>query len=582
MGIYAGWTAHREGFSSANPYSNRTGELVLIIAGECYVESANQESTAKSADNSSRRAEAILDLYEKVGEEFVQKLNGLFSGLLIDRIKNRTFLFNDRFGVERIYCHQTHSALFFASEAKALLRILPQLRIFDQRGLTEYLTFGCTLDNRTLFKDIGILPGGSLWRVERGSIRQRQYFSPSSWESQAPLSEVGFLGELERTFKEILPRYIQNNLPVGIALTAGLDTRMIMAGLSKLTAPAVCYTFVGQEGITLDGAIGARIARSCGLEHHLLRIEPEFFSNFSSFADETVYISDGSFGITGSHEIYFNAAARSFAPVRLTGNYGGEVLRGVSTFKKLPLDRGLFSGDVAASVEACVPSLDQFKKNQFAFAAFAEVPWNLFGSLAAGRSQLAFRTPYLDNRLVALSFRTPPALRKSREPGFRLVANLNPALNAIPTDMAERGTGSALFASVRQLSAKVTFKLDYLNNEGLPHWMSPFEKAFRNVARSLRLVGQHKFLHYRSGFREELASYIRERINDPGMRRFGMWNRSFIDDLGESHISGKRNRVLEINTVLTIEAIDRLLFRDLPRTLPGPRAELQERLVAAV
>jgi hypothetical protein len=112
--------------------------------------------------------------------------------------------------------------------------------------------------------------------------------------------------------------------------------------------------------------------------------------------------------------------------------------------------------------------------------------------------------------------------------------------------------------------------------------MSPFEKAFRNVARSLRLVGQHKFLHYRSWFREELASYIRERINDPGMRRFGMWNRSFIDDLGESHISGKRNRVLEINTVLTIEAIDRLLFRDLPRTLPGPRAELQERLVAAV
>lgn len=56
--------------------------------------------------------------------------------------------------VERIYWHEDSSSVYSASEAKALLRILPQLREFDKIGVAQFLTFGCTLESRTLFRNV--------------------------------------------------------------------------------------------------------------------------------------------------------------------------------------------------------------------------------------------------------------------------------------------------------------------------------------------------------------------------------------------------------------------------------------------
>ena len=53
----------------------------------------------------------------------------------------------------------------------------------------------------------------------------------------------------------------------GIALTGGLDTRMIMACRPQNTGDQTCYTFAGERGETLDDKIAARIAAACGLDH---------------------------------------------------------------------------------------------------------------------------------------------------------------------------------------------------------------------------------------------------------------------------------------------------------------------------
>ena len=47
--------------------------------------------------------------------------------------------------MERIYWHENSEAIYFASEAKALLRVLPKLREFDEEGVAQFLAFGCTL-----------------------------------------------------------------------------------------------------------------------------------------------------------------------------------------------------------------------------------------------------------------------------------------------------------------------------------------------------------------------------------------------------------------------------------------------------
>jgi len=115
-----------------------------------------------------------------------------------------------------------------------------------------------------------------------------------------------------------------------------------------------------------------------------------------------------------------------------------------------------------------------------------------------------------------------------------------------------------------------SFKIDYLYNEGMPHWLSPFDPFLDRVDSRVRIFGHHKYLHYRSWFRRELASYLREALCDRIVREAQFWNPVFLAQMADAHIKGRRNYMLEINTVLTLAAVERLLFREQPCSVDSP------------
>ena len=162
---------------------------------------------------------------------------------------------------------------------------------------------------------------------EPGGCRKARYFTPAQWERQPHLSSEEFQSEFQFRFKKVLPRYVRDERRIGISLTGGLDSRMIVSCLPAVTPPPVCYTFAPLEGETLDSGIARRVAAECGLEHRLVRIGPQFLSDFDRYVDRTVYVTDGCAGALAAHEIYLNAQAKQTAPVRVTGNFGSEVLR---------------------------------------------------------------------------------------------------------------------------------------------------------------------------------------------------------------------------------------------------------------
>ena len=122
MGIYAGWVAHENSFAAGQPFFNERRDVVLLFSGECFVDPETRTGLRQKGHELGQAAGSwLVHLYEEEGDRFFEKLNGLFSGLLIDKRQGKAFLFNDRYGVERIYWHETEDAVFFASEAKALL-----------------------------------------------------------------------------------------------------------------------------------------------------------------------------------------------------------------------------------------------------------------------------------------------------------------------------------------------------------------------------------------------------------------------------------------------------------------------------
>jgi len=86
-----------------------------------------------------------------------------------------------------LYYHEAKEAFYFAAEAKAILAVRPELRSPDWQGLGEFVACGCVLEDRTIFKDVHVLPCASAWIFHGGEIERKQcYFPAGVGESISP------------------------------------------------------------------------------------------------------------------------------------------------------------------------------------------------------------------------------------------------------------------------------------------------------------------------------------------------------------------------------------------------------------
>src|SRR5439155_9142833 len=138
---------------------------VLIFMGEHYHHPGTGFIDVNARD--------FLRLYDELGDDFLRGLNGWFCGLIADLNHGKITLFNDRYGMSRVYFNEGKDEFIFASEAKSLLRVRPALRMIEGGALAQYLRFNCVMENRTLFKGISLLPAGSSWIFENDVVPRK-------------------------------------------------------------------------------------------------------------------------------------------------------------------------------------------------------------------------------------------------------------------------------------------------------------------------------------------------------------------------------------------------------------------------
>ena len=543
-----GWIAHPNSFAENASESSSDG-LELAFVGECFDVAGSHNDTNEPS---------LLEAYRRSGTSFVKELNGLFSGILLDSNAGNTVLFVDRYASERVYYHQAKDALYFASEAKALLAVLPELRAFDPDGVADFLAFGSCRGTRTLFKGIERLAGASLWMFDSGETTKRQtYFDPSEWENLEPLTVEQFESAFVETARTVIPVYAKADTGVGFSITGGLDTRMILACMTERCPGLYCYTYGAAAGDTLDVRIGRNIANHLGYPHKKLRIDDLFVTGFQQYLDRSIYISDGCANALSTHELLFSQMARSIAPVRLTGNFGSEVLRSMSTLKPLPLADGLIEREFAPRVDAAAAARSTGRP--LTGTVFDEIPSHLFGPVSVARSQLTFRTPYLDNSLVKLAFRAPDSSRRTPAAALRLISTGHVQLGKTPTDLGFSCGRQLPLDAARRLSRKVSFKLDYWDKEGLPPKLAVLD-SWRPLLQHLGLLGLHKFLPYRRWFRDELFEIAHRATIRAASETQGWWNPKVVARIATDHASGRGNYLREINSILTLDAVKRILI----------------------
>ncbi len=563
-GVHVGWVCHSGSTSFRMPIWNKAKDACVIFSGEDFIDPAElQRLKAKGYEFEADSASYLIHLYEEMGTNFIGYLNGWFTGLIIDLRKKSVAMFNDRYGLSKVYYHENDKGFYFSSEAKSLLKILPELRQLDLKSLGETFSCGCVLQNRTLFKGISTLPGGSLWEfTQGGGLKKGKYFTPESWENQPVLPENEFYDKLKDTFTRILPKYLGGKQQLGMSLTGGLDGRMIMAWANRQPGDLPCYSFGSLYGDCTDVTLARRIAKLCKQSHDVIPVNRQFLAEFPSLAEKTIYVSDGTMEVIGSVELYVNKIASQIAPVRMTGNYGSEIVRGNVAFRPRVIQDDLLEDGFRPFVHSAADTYQDEARGQHrvSFIAFKQVPWHHYSRFSVEQSQLTLRSPYLDNELVALMYQASPEVLLSKEPSLRLIAEGNAGLARIPTDRGFLYQPVPLLTRCHNLFQEFTAKAEYAYDYGMPQWLAELDYRLSPLHLERLFLARHKFYHFRLWYRDELAPYVKEVLLDQRTKERSCYNGTKLEDMVNSHVKGNRNYTSEIHRALTVELIQRQLL----------------------
>lgn len=558
LGVYAGWVARQGAFAEDMPLHNEGGDRTLLFSGEDFPNPSLLTQLRRHGHTFAPEGPSYLVHRYEEEPDFPKGLNGRFHGLAVDAERGTARLFNDRFGLQRLYYHEADEGFYFAAEAKAILRVRPELRNADPRGVGEFIVCGCVLENRTLFPGIYVLPPASAWLFRKGVLEKKAaYFEPREWEAQEPLEPEAYYASLRDAFVHSLPRYFNGPERVGVSLTGGLDTRIIMAWRTAPPGSLPCYTFGSMYRDNQDVRLARKVARICGQPHQVITTGKEFLSQFPHYAERSIYLTDACVDLSRSPDLYVNEKVREIAPARVVGTYGSEILLHAVMFKAEEPARGLFSFELLPHLRTAKESYDAVRRvHPVTFVAFRQSPWYHVGWLGLEQTQVAIRTPYLDNDLVKTVYQAPGSVALNNEARLRLVRDGSPALARLHTDRGVGGLNSFIARGWLEFS----FKAEYAYDVGMPQWVAQLDHWFAPLHLEHLWLGRHKIFHFRQWYRNQLADYVRQMLLDHRSLARPYLNPYTVRTVVNGHLKGNRNYTTEIHRLLTLELTHRLFL----------------------
>src|SRR5438132_2129683 len=311
------------------PMCDTAAGLALIFNGEIYNFRELRSELRQLGYRFMRDSdtEVLLRAYQHWRGEVVHHLRGMFAFAIWDARNERLFLARDRFGEKPLFLYENGSALYFASEIKALLRVPGVKTSVNLDAVWDYLAYRYVPGPKTLFGGIRkLMPGTSaVW--ERGQLKESRYWTApdrSPLHFQRPQRGVveTFLSRLDEAVK----LQMVSDVPFGAFLSGGLDSSTIVALMSRHNSMIKTFSVAFGEDSYSELAYAAEVATHFRTRHHEIVVN---YRDIIERLPRLVAFRDAPVSEPSDVPIYMLAceAARSVKMV-LTGEGSDEILGG--------------------------------------------------------------------------------------------------------------------------------------------------------------------------------------------------------------------------------------------------------------
>ncbi len=263
----------------AQPIWNETNEVAVVFNGEIY----NHVELRAGLESRGHRfrthsdTEVLVHLFEEHGERMVEHLRGMFAFAILDRRNQRLLIARDHFGQKPLYYTQTGGRFAFASELKSLLALPWVNRERDPDAFLDYISWMSLPPPRTHFRHIWKLAAGHLLTVplaQPESFALKKYWS-YELRAEPDLTELEpAIEQLDATLRDSLKVHLRADVPVGVLLSSGLDSRVVTAYAQDLHADGMQTFTVGFGAADSEAEGAAQTAREIRARHHSLELGP--------------------------------------------------------------------------------------------------------------------------------------------------------------------------------------------------------------------------------------------------------------------------------------------------------------------
>lgn len=358
------------------PMASIDGNITIVYNGEIYNYIELREQLRDYHFSSDTDTEVLLAAYQKWGERFIDKCNGMFSMAVVDKNNQKVHLYRDRMGQKPLYYYNGKDEFIFASELKPILKY-PGIKLqINHDVISRYLVKQCIAAPDTIYKNIYKLEPGCMITLaldECINIDKKKYWDlykiysdvHDSFKGSYEDAKVELINNLEKSVKYRLV----SDVPLGIMLSGGYDST-IMAFLAQRNKKDKIKTFsIGMKNAALDEARYARkIANYIGTDHYELYISDKEMMNMVQSIP--IYYDEPFADSSQIASMIVSKLAREKVTVALTGDGGDELFAGYPIYTNQRIAQLL--DPIGRGIKKCMYGRELYKKLPYSVRMIAE------------------------------------------------------------------------------------------------------------------------------------------------------------------------------------------------------------------
>ncbi|MEO8735897.1 MAG: asparagine synthase (glutamine-hydrolyzing) [Edaphobacter sp.] len=327
--------------TGAQPMHSDDGSLVIVFNGEIYNVDELRKWVPTYTFKGTSDTEVILALYQKYGRQMLDFLRGMFALAIWDERNQGLFLARDPYGIKPLYLAETPDGVWFSSQVKSLLTV-PRIDLSPEpAGHTGFFLWGSIPEPYTLYKGIRSLRSGhSLWLQKGSQPKYSQFSSIAKCLAESSLLPDGesAAARLQGALYESVKAHFVSDVPVGIFLSAGLDSSTILGIAASKFRPegltALTLGFDAYKNTPNDETVeAAQIAEYYGVQQQIRMVHGvDFETESTRFLQAMDQPS-----IDGANTYFVAKMAREAGfKVALSGIGGDELFGGYGSFRRIP------------------------------------------------------------------------------------------------------------------------------------------------------------------------------------------------------------------------------------------------------